>query len=103
MATAKTPTTEDLALQVEALKADIAALTQTLTDLGRAKGDEVAGTLRTQAVHARDAGAAQMATVQRQVLASAETAEDYVRRNPATAMGIAAGFGVLVGLMTARR
>lgn len=103
MATAKTLTTEDLAAQVEALKADIATLTQTMTDLGRTKGGEVANTLRHQAEMARDMGAAQMAEMQKQVLAGAETAEDYVRRNPATAMGIAAAIGVLVGLMTARR
>ncbi|NCO20752.1 MAG: DUF883 domain-containing protein [Rhodobacterales bacterium] len=103
MATAKTPTIEDLSEQLEALKADIATLTHTIGDIGRSKGEEVAGTLRGQAEAARDAGAAQIADVQRQLVSGAHDAEDYVRRNPATALGIAAGVGVLVGLISARR
>jgi ElaB/YqjD/DUF883 family membrane-anchored ribosome-binding protein len=103
MATAKTPTTEDLVAQVEALKGDIATLTKMITELGRAKGDDLAGTVRQRAEHARDAGAAQLDEMQKQVLAGAESAEDYVRHNPAVALGLAAGIGVLVGLLTARR
>lgn len=103
MATTKTPTTEDLAAQVEALKDDIATLTKTITELGRAKGDDLASTLRSQAEQARTAGTEQLNQVQKQILAGAESAEDYVRHNPAMALGLAAGIGVLVGLLTARR
>ncbi|WP_206050359.1 DUF883 family protein [Oceaniglobus ichthyenteri] len=103
MANAKTPTTEDLSKQVDELKEDILKLTQTITDLSKAKGQELTGTVRQRADAARAAGEAQIAEFQSQAVAGFENAEDYVRRNPGTALGIAAGVGVLVGLMTARR
>lgn len=103
MATAKSPTVEDLSAQIDTLKADIATLTQTLADLGRARGEELSGSLKNGAAQARAGTEAQIAEAQKQLIAGAETAEDYVRRNPGVALGVAAGVGVLVGLLTARR
>ena len=103
MATAKTATTDDLSAQVETLKSDIAALTKTIADLTKAKGEEASDTLRARAESARATGDAQVAELQEQATQGMEAAEDYVRRNPATALGVAAGVGVLVGLLSARR
>jgi len=103
MATAKTPTIEDLSAQIETLQTDIATLTLTITDLVRAKGEDLADAVKGEARTARASAQLQIAEAQKHVLASAESAEDYVRRNPAAALGIAAGVGVLVGLISARR
>ncbi|TYB89250.1 YqjD family protein [Oceaniovalibus sp. ACAM 378] len=103
MATTKTPTPEDLSMQIDQLKLDIALLTETITDIGKSKGDELADTVRSKARSARAAGEEQVAELQRRAQETANSAEDYVRANPAAALGIAAGFGLLVGLITSRR
>ncbi|WP_226782983.1 DUF883 family protein [Oceaniglobus trochenteri] len=103
MATSKIVTTEDLSAQVDTLKSDIAGLTKIIGDLTKTKGEQVADGVRAQANSAREAGEAQLAELQKHARSGAESAEEYVRNNPATALGIAAGIGVLVGLITARR
>lgn len=103
MATPRNVTTEDLSVQVEQLKTDISALTQTIADLSANKGEELADTVRRRAETARARGEAQLHDLQRQARDGLDGAEDYVRRNPATALGIAAGVGVLVGMLSARR
>ncbi|WP_099824317.1 glycine zipper domain-containing protein [Oceaniglobus indicus] len=96
-------TTEDLAKQVDQLKTDIATLTQSIGDLGRAKGEEVSRSVREQARAARAAGQDHLAAVQLQAEDKYRDAENYVRTNPAAAIGIAAGFGFLVGFLGSRR
>lgn len=103
MANQKTVTTEDLSAQVDQLKNDIAGLTKTISDLGRARGDQMAASVKDHAHAAKEAGEAHLADLQNSALRTAESAEDYVKRNPATALGIAAGFGFLVGFLGSRR
>ncbi|SEN22180.1 Membrane-anchored ribosome-binding protein, inhibits growth in stationary phase, ElaB/YqjD/DUF883 family [Palleronia salina] len=85
------PSTEELSRQVELLKGDIARLTDTIKDMGVAKGraysDEArrrANAMRSEAEHKVD------------------EVEEYVRENPATALGIAALVGLIVGFLTRR-
>ena len=81
----KNPTVDDLSAQIQILRDDIASLTSTMGDYGKAKAQEARST-------AQDAAAeAQM------------RAEEFVRSQPTTALGIAAGIGFLFGLVTARR
>ncbi|WP_102110213.1 DUF883 family protein [Oceaniglobus roseus] len=103
MATIKEQTTEDLARQIEQLKADIGSLTKTITDLGKSSGSDFARTAREKAAAAREAGEDQVAYLQRQARDSLTEAETYVRTNPGTALGIAAGIGFLIGLLGSRR
>lgn len=95
--------TAELQKQISALKADIGDLTSAIAQYGRAQG----AVLKTQA---RDG----LRRVQEKStdgltyageLAGQKYAEteEYVRANPATAVGLAAGLGFLVGLLTARR
>lgn len=85
-------TSEDLERQIEALKNDIAGISRTLTDMGAARGDEVKARVHQTASDLQDRGRDM-----------GEQAADAVRRQPATAVGIAVGLGFVVGLLTGRR
>ncbi|MEX3316103.1 YqjD family protein [Sulfitobacter sp. PS-8MA] len=89
-------TVEDLSDQITVLKKDIATLTETLGDYGKAKSDEMRDTARTAAQDLSDAGRLKAMDAQKQ-------AEEFLQSQPGTALGIAAGLGFLVGIVTARR
>ena len=93
----------DLKDQIETLRNDIGTLTRTMADMGKGKGDDAMA-------HAR----ATMSDMGEQVADHAETARlramelqgqanDFIRTQPATALGIAAGAGFLVGFFGARK
>jgi ElaB/YqjD/DUF883 family membrane-anchored ribosome-binding protein len=75
-----TPAKDELAEEIEAIRADIQNLTSTV---GRIANDKL---------HSAQAGA----------MESAKEAEDAIRRNPLQAVAIAIGVGFLFGVMTRR-
>ena len=75
-----TPAKDELADEIEAIRADIQNLTSTV---GRIANDKL---------HSAQAGA----------MESAKEAEDAIRRNPLQAVAIAIGVGFLFGVMTRR-
>lgn len=87
---------EDLSNQIEVLKADISGLTSTIANYTKAKSAEASATAKVKAREAVDAG-------HEKVLEAQLHAEDFVRTQPATALGLAAGLGFLIGMFTARR
>lgn len=100
---AKSPTTankqvtvDELADQIAGLKKDIAALTDSLGSYGKSKSEEMRNNARTAADDLTEAGRAKALEAQLQ-------AEEFLKTQPGTALGIAAGLGFLVGLITARR
>ena len=97
------PTVEDLTRQMEALRADVAAIAETLKGLGlagtRAAADEVKG----RAESARAGAEARMDELHARLDALLAEADRMARDRPVTAMGIAAGFGFLLGLLLGRR
>ncbi|MGC3938089.1 DUF883 family protein [Roseobacter sp. EG26] len=95
--------TSDVTAQIDTIKQDIAVLTSMMTDLAQDKKENLkAGTLS-------KLDAAQEKAVQtgEHLRGEAEIAfhkaEETVRQQPAMAVGIAAGLGFLVGMMTSRR
>ncbi len=102
-ATPKDITTADLAAQMEVLKGDIAQLTEVLGGYTKSKGAEAASAARDALHDVRVAGEAQVERARAQAEHLHAQANDFVVRQPATALGIAAGVGFLVGLMTARK
>ena len=115
MARAATKTTpKDLEKQLETLRADMAQLTEALGDMTRIEADEVADTARSVVDKAR-AGVAEeydkvRATVAREYDRACAQGRDVVdhadamiREKPAVAMGVAAGAGLLIGLMMSRK
>lgn len=92
----KDVTINDLSDEIATLKADIASLTGTLSEYGKAKGNEAAKTAKEAVSDATTAARVKALDAQAQ-------AEDFIRTQPGTALGIAAGIGFLVGLVTSRR
>jgi ElaB/YqjD/DUF883 family membrane-anchored ribosome-binding protein len=81
----KSTSIDDLAAQIETLKSDLSKLTHSLSDYGVAKTEAAAASARDKATEAQ------------------LHAEEFVRTQPATSIGLAAGLGFLVGMITARR
>ncbi|MSU89043.1 DUF883 family protein [Rhodobacteraceae bacterium 2CG4] len=97
------PTIEDLQEQIATLRDDMAALTRTLGEYGKARAEDLSTHARDQALRAAAMGEAGLAEAQRQATDAYSQVEVKVRENPATAVGMAAAFGFLVGLVTGRR
>lgn len=100
---AKETTVADLSDQIETLRKDLSDLTGTISDFGKSKRanltDAAAHKIeaaREKSIHAAEAVTARAKDVH-------EHANDFVKAQPATALGIAAGLGFLVGMMNARR
>ncbi|SOH92971.1 Membrane-anchored ribosome-binding protein, inhibits growth in stationary phase, ElaB/YqjD/DUF883 family [Monaibacterium marinum] len=96
-------TTAELQQQVEALKADIAALTDTMTSLGKQKVSATKGEVEQQAAALRARGKDAMDYAGSEVERLSGEAERTVRERPMTSLAVAAGVGVLFGLLTARK
>lgn len=97
------PTADDLGKQMEILRADVAKLTETLTDLTRAEARYAANGAKRVVRKARDGVEHEYDKLQHQALEAVDQADALIREKPAMAMGIAAGVGLLVGLMMSRR
>ena len=95
-AAAKDLTIDDLSDQIALLKKDIASLTETLGEYGKAKSEEMRDNARNAANDFADTGRLKAMEAQKQ-------AEEFLQAQPGPALGIAAGIGFLVGLVTARR
>ncbi|MDF0599541.1 DUF883 domain-containing protein [Psychromarinibacter sp. C21-152] len=103
MADKKTdPTLEDLAAQIETLRADIAAIAESASAYGRARGEQALGRARATAEHTLNEGERMAAEAGRYAGDKADEALEAVRRQPMLALAIAAGVGFLIG-MTRRR
>ncbi|NNE53481.1 MAG: DUF883 domain-containing protein [Sulfitobacter sp.] len=86
----------DLSAQIELLKKDIADLTSSVGEFGKAKTAEAKSKAKKTVEDIAETGKEKALETQLQ-------AEEFVRTQPATALGIAAGIGFLIGLVTARR
>ncbi len=102
-ATAGKTAAEDVSDQIAALKADIAKLTSSVADLGREKSADFQAYAKGKAGEARlraQEGADYMKT---QADAAYGKAQEFVSEKPATAIGIAAALGFLIGHISARK
>ncbi len=81
----------ELSDQIRTLQADLAKLTQTMGEIAGGRVEK-----------AKAAAAETMSHAQANALDAYAQAEDSVRRHPGTALGIAAGLGFLVGLLSSR-
>lgn len=96
-------TSEDVAKQISALQADIAALTETVSGYGKTKAAELRGAAETKASELRERGAEHAEAMKAHAADLNAQANDFVAKQPATALGIAAGVGFLIGYMSSRR
>jgi len=93
----------DVSKQMAVLRDDIAALTATVAEYGKAQGDIMKSAATTKAQEVAQSGAAAADALKVKATKSYSDAEDAVRANPGAAIGIAAGVGFLIGMITARR
>lgn len=97
------PTTSDLSRQVEALKADIAGLTETITSLGKQKANETKEEVELRAAMLKERGKVAMDHAGTEIDRLTGEAERTVREKPLTALAIAAGVGLVVGFLSSRK
>jgi ElaB/YqjD/DUF883 family membrane-anchored ribosome-binding protein len=96
-------TSANLADQMDVLRKDLNALTDIITDLGRAKGEEAIAAAKAKVDGVREKATDTADTARLQAMELQKHADDFMRSNPATALGIAAGIGFLVGFMGSRK
>lgn len=92
-----------LEAQIAALRADLAAMAETVKSVVASRGAAFAEMAGAEAVKLRAKGEAAMAGMSDQAGQTVEEARAYVRDNPMTAIGIAAGAGLVFGLLFGRR
>ncbi|AXI53609.1 DUF883 domain-containing protein [Sulfitobacter sp. JL08] len=97
------PTAEDLGQQLETLKADIVSITQSLGDMAKAQGNDLSAAAKERVADAKAKGSEHIADLNAQAEHLGAQAGEFVHRKPAVALGMAAGLGFLVGLMSQRR
>ncbi|PRY77197.1 ElaB/YqjD/DUF883 family membrane-anchored ribosome-binding protein [Yoonia maritima] len=93
----------DINKQMAVLREDIANLTATVADYGKAQGTQLKSVAMDKAANAATAGAATASAAKQTAEAKYAEAENAVRANPGAAVGIAAGLGFVVGMLTSRR
>ncbi|PTQ74923.1 DUF883 family protein [Celeribacter persicus] len=96
-------TSADLSAQIETLKSDVAALTDTIAEYGRAQKAQLGAVAEDKIETAKKIGMETAQQARQQARDAYAGAEKTIRANPAASVGIAAGVGFLVGLLTARR
>lgn len=93
---AKATSSEDVTEQLETLRADIAALSQTMSDFAKERAGEFAERSREEFTQRSKAAAKSAADLSHQ-------AEEAVRAQPMTATALAAGIGFVLGYISHRR
>ncbi|SLN58022.1 DUF883 family protein [Pseudooctadecabacter jejudonensis] len=92
----------DLSAQIEAIKADLAGLTEVLAGLGQSKVAQAQEHASATFESARAAGAEHADKARDQAERLGNEARDFIHRQPATALGVAAGVGFLIGFLGRR-
>jgi len=91
--------TEELKEELQALRADLAKLVETVKAMGVEQADSAMHSAREAIDHAADKVRAKAAEAQRRGEAAAEDLEAMVNRHPLTSILAAIGLGYLVGRM----
>ncbi|MFD3190413.1 YqjD family protein [Sedimentitalea sp. HM32M-2] len=94
---------QQLSNQIDALKTDIAAISQTLVEMSAARREAVVADASEKVAHLRDRGEKTLQDAQASVEDLTQQATDAVRNQPATAVGIAVGVGFLLGFLSGRK
>lgn len=97
------PNVDDLARQIETIREDLSALASLFGEVGKAEASRAKDKLKAQGKAAQDLSEEQLERLRHTALSYRSEAEDFVRRKPEAALGIAAGLGLLVGLFLSNR
>lgn len=93
----------DVADQLAILRDDISALTSTVAELAKLKGVEVSQATKDQIDAAKQTAATQARAAKDQAALLQDQANEFVRTQPATAVGMAAAVGFVIGIMMSRK
>ena len=93
----------DFAADLAALRADIASLSETIAGLMRGRADAAGAAAKGAAGDARDQLSQAASHVQESAFGAAADLERRIERDPLTAVLIAAGIGMAIGMMTKSR
>lgn len=99
----KEPSVGDLAKQIETLQKDIGELTGLMAEMGKARAARLSDEAEAQAQKLREKGESAATAAKEHVEDLHAQTNAFIRSQPATALGIAAGLGFLFGLLTTRR
>ncbi|MBF9034803.1 DUF883 family protein [Rhodobacterales bacterium HKCCE2091] len=97
------PDTDDIAKQLQAVKADLAKLTEVVSGYAAAKGTEARDRVTREAEALSAEARARYDRTAAEADRIAREAGDLVRERPGMAVGMAAAVGFLVGYLGARR
>ncbi len=93
----------DLAEQIETIRTDLNHLTTLMTDLGKTKAADLSKAAREKVETAKAKGQESAEMLKGHASDLQDQAHDFVQRQPATALGVAAGIGFLVGFLSHRK
>jgi ElaB/YqjD/DUF883 family membrane-anchored ribosome-binding protein len=99
----KAATNSDLSGQLETLRDEVGTLTQRLADIGKTKGQGAIAAAKATADDAIDTVVDHTDTARLHAMELQDQANDFVRKQPATALGLAVSAGFLIGYLAARR
>lgn len=100
----KDASVEDLYAMMDLLKSDMKQLTKTVSEVGKAESRRVVETAKDKGRELRSAGEDQYEALRSTAESYGHEAGRYVREQPGTALGIAAGVGFILGfILTSRR
>ena len=105
-ATAKQVLGEDaeaLMAQIDTLKSDLASITEMLGEIGVRRTDETVSAAKARIEAAKREGEHLYENARDRAEQAQDQALEAIRRQPATAIGIAVGLGFLVGFLTSRK
>ncbi|MBS8225661.1 DUF883 family protein [Vannielia litorea] len=94
---------DEVSAQIAALKSDISALTNAVAELGRAKTSEFQSYAKSKASEAKAKAHEGADYVKHNAEYAYGRANDFVTERPATAIGIAAAVGFLIGHFSSRK
>lgn len=93
---------DDLRDAVGELRRDIDKILDTLAALGHEQKESLKDRLAAQAGRLHDLGSEKLAGAEARAADVITDIEDYARRRPTRALAVAAGFGMLIGLLFGR-
>ena len=97
------PTLKEVSIQLEALKTDLANLTEAVGDYGKSRIERTRDGVKSTARATKERTEEGIEQLRGEAAQYAREAEAMVRQQPGAALGIAAGVGFLAGLIVSRR
>ncbi|QFS82618.1 hypothetical protein FIU97_07345 [Roseivivax sp. THAF40] len=95
--------TDALKAQIDTLKADLASITDMLGEIGVRRKDETLEAAKARYASARSEGERLYSEARHRAEDAQDQALEAIRRQPATAIGLAVGMGFLFGFLTSRK